>query len=568
MKNKKVIVVGLDGATFDVMMPWIKRGKLPNIQKLMEEGCYGNLESTIHPLSPQAWSSFITGKNPGKHGIFDFTWRRPYSYEVQLTNASYREGKSLWKILGEHEKMVGVINVPMTYPPEKVNGFMISGMDAPGTKSNFTYPPELYDEIIGRFGEYIIGQRLWEYSRRDRERDLITALKEMTRLRTEVTLYLMDRKKWDFLMVVYRASDIVQHRFWKYYDVNHPEYSKEGAAMFGSAIFEIYSDLDSALGRLLERVDENCSVIVLSDHGAGGFSDKSVYLNSWLESEGLLAYLDKSDRSKGSFNHRLEQHLLWAKSNLARYVPHKLKMDLQRFLPGLFNKMASLSYFSNIDWSKTKAYSEEVRTNIWINVKGREPDGIVEPGSEYENLRNEIIRRLSALKDGDTTVFEKVYKREELYKGKFLEHAPDLVLLQDQSKYELTPRSSLLAKERRPIRVPSLEERKNDIRPTCGHRMNGILIARGKHVKKNAKIHRANIIDLAPTMLYLMGHPINSDMDGKVIEEVFIDDFLKNNEIVYKDEPSEDQSAEKVLTVYDKEEQEIIEENLKGLGYL
>ena len=566
MKNEKVIVVGLDGATFDVMMPWIKRGKLPNVQKLMEEGCYGNLESTIHPMSPQAWSSFITGKNAGKHGIFDFTWRKPYSYEVQLTNASYREGKSLWKILGEHEKTVGVINVPMTYPPEGVNGFLISGMDAPGVNSQFTYPPELYDEIMGHFGKYIIGQRLWEFSRRGKERKLLEALKEMVRLRTDVSLYLLESRKPDFFMVVYRATDVAQHIFWKYYDSNHPLHPAMTNGL-ENAIYEVYHEVDLAIGRFKQVMDNDCSLILMSDHGFGGNSNKGIYLNSWLESEGFLGYADRRTKKGIVLNDRLEQCLLSAKGRLAQYIPRKLKLDLQRVMPRLFDKMTSISYFSHIDWSKTKAYSEEIRTNVWINLKGREPCGIVRP-EEYKDVRNELIKRICSLRDPETSrqIFARVYKREELYKGKFLDSAPDLILLQDQGQYELIPRSSLNVKRREAIRIPTGEERRKDTKPSGGHRLNGILIAYGKSFEKDHRINKANIMDLAPSILYLMGCPIESDMDGRIIKELFTDEFLKQNLPTYADTGAPDEIP-RLRKEYETEEEQEIKKRLEGLGY-
>jgi len=566
MKNHKVIVIGLDGATFELIMPWIKRGKLINIQELMAQGSWGELESTIHPLSPQAWSSFLTGKNPGKHGIFDFTWRKPHSYEVQLTNASHRKGKSLGKILSDYGKKVGIVNVPMTYPPEKVNGFMISGMDAPGENSNFTYPKELYQEILARFGKYIIGQRLWEYSRRGQERKLLEALKEMVRLRTDVSLYLFEKEKPDFFMIVYRATDVVQHIFWKYYDANHPLHPPQTKGL-ENAIYEIYREVDTAIGRFRKLMDDDCSIILVSDHGAGGNSNKSIYLNSWLKSEGFLEYLKKPIGKGTVFNDRLEQYLLSMKGRLARYIPSRLKIDLQRTFPQIFDKVASISYFSHIDWSKTKAYSEEIRTNIWINLKGREPNGIVNL-EEYEDLRNELIKKIYSFIDPETNkqIFVKVYKKEELYKGDFLDNAPDLILVQDQREYELVPRSSLHVKRRKPIKVPSKVESQKDTKPSGGHRLQGILIASGKYFGRKQEQIRVNIMDVAPTILYLMGCPVDINMDGKVISEIISHEFVKSHKVLYSS--SVTQKEEKTKREYDSVEQEEMKKRLKSLGYL
>jgi len=148
----------LDGATFKVITPWVKEGKLPTLAKIMEKGAWGELESTIHPLSPQAWASFMTGKNPGKHGIFEFVEHKPHSYDLRYVNGASVQGKKLWDILSDAGKRVCVINVPFTYPPNKVNGYLIAGLDAPGPHSNFCHPPELMAELTQKFGQYQLRQ--------------------------------------------------------------------------------------------------------------------------------------------------------------------------------------------------------------------------------------------------------------------------------------------------------------------------------------------------------------------------------------------------------------------------
>jgi len=153
-----VTVIGLDGATFRLILPWVKQGKLPTLKKMMDQGVWGNLQSTIHPLSPQAWASFMTGKNPGKHGIFEFVEHKANSYDLRYVNGGFVQGKKIWKLLSDAGKKVCVINVPFTYPPEKVNGNLIAGLDAPGLCSDFCYPPELLTEIIHKFGDYQLRQ--------------------------------------------------------------------------------------------------------------------------------------------------------------------------------------------------------------------------------------------------------------------------------------------------------------------------------------------------------------------------------------------------------------------------
>src|SRR5215813_2846442 len=164
----KVVILGLDGATFDLILPWVQSGKLPHFAQLLHQGISGRLRSTVPPMSPPAWNSFMTGKNPGKHGIFDFTGRKPQSYETSFINAAWRRAPDFWQYLTEAGKRIAVLSVPFTYPPEKVNGIMISGFDAPGIAGlvdrSATYPPELCEEIRSRVGEYPMAPNLFAYT--------------------------------------------------------------------------------------------------------------------------------------------------------------------------------------------------------------------------------------------------------------------------------------------------------------------------------------------------------------------------------------------------------------------
>lgn len=155
-KYRKIVVIGLDGATFDIIDPLIKKGKLPNLSKIMENGVRGELKSTIHPITPQAWTTFLTGKNAGKHGIFDFTSRKSNSYDIKFINASTRKAQSIFSILSKADKKVGAVAIPFTFPPEKINGFMLSGIDAPVGNEMAVHPDKIYTEIKRNFGRYYI----------------------------------------------------------------------------------------------------------------------------------------------------------------------------------------------------------------------------------------------------------------------------------------------------------------------------------------------------------------------------------------------------------------------------
>ncbi len=571
----KVFVLGLDGATFDLITPWVARGDLPNMKRLMDEGSHGNLMSAIPAHSAPSWSSFITGKNPGKHGIFDFSEHVDGSYEVRFVNASRRQGVSIWAIASQFDKKVAVVNVPMTFPPEKVKGIMISGMDAPGIDSNFTYPKTLSSELKRVIGDYSLEAGLWSYISKGEIDLAIEKQHETIEKRFEVTKHLMNHYSWDLFVSVFTATDRVQHAFWKYMDPRHPLYKPEQAEKFGDAILDVYRKMDHIVGYLLEHLGEDAVLFIMSDHGAGLCSNKTLYLNNWLCREGLLEYKDFRP-NHGSANTQRLKRLLYTKllSGLPRdfwkALPRETRDQVRKRFPALFNKMASQFFFSRINMDQTKAYAEESKNFIWINLKGREPRGTVNPGREYEEIREQIIRGLLNEKDPETDepVLDNVFKREDIYHGDNFEKAPDLVVtFKDlghvpRPSYTVAPDVVL-----RTIPRKELEQSESSTRANARHLPNGILFMRGKGIRAGHKIHGASIIDFAPTILYTMGLPVPTDMDGKVLESAYHEGLLLEKPISHEAVTLPSEPAMKDM-VYSPEEEEAIRQRLGDLGYL
>lgn len=561
--DRKVFLVGLDGATFDLITPWVNEGLLPNFARIMRGGSYGELQSIIPPLTTPAWASFITGKNPGKHGIFDFAERIDGSYDIRWVTSQSRRGRSLWKIISSHEGKVGVINIPNNYPLEKVNGFVIAWMDAPDSK-NFTYPPQLAKEIKDKIGEYIITILDWKENE-----DLSRFQENLHRMienRTQTTLYLMENKPWDFFAVLFSATDIVQHIFWSFMDSNHLGYDANGASKFGNTIRDVYSHIDSVLGEIINRLDEATTLILMSDHGAGGLR-YVVHLNKWLEEEGLLKFHGDSEkiyRKTFSLLQSLSTNTARkALSLLKQYLPQDMRSHLKKIFPGVRDKLEGMLFSSLFDWSRTQAYSLGSYGNIYVNLKGREPDGIVKPGKEYEELRDTISARLLELKDPVThkPVVQKVYRKEELYNGSFISKAADLIVHWSDGYHSVQRFGS----KEDSVFDPRLHLHLTNIRYSGCHRMNGIFVITGNGIKGNHEIKGARIIDLAPTILYLLGLPIPLDMDGRVLKDVFTEDYLNQYPIAYEESGYEEPSR---LVSYTDEEGKRIAERLKGLGYI
>lgn len=552
----KVFVIGIDSATFDVIEPLMKQGELPNILKLVKNGCSGPLRSTFPPVTPPAWVSFMTGKNPGKHGVFDFFAPPSHGYERPVLNANYIKSQTLWKILSDMGKTVGAINVPITYPPEKINGFIIPGiqygLDETGS---FTYPPELIGEINDKVGKYEVayGNLMGVYSH---ELDAyIQRWKEIHENREKTVLYLMDKYNWDFFMAVFYSVDAIQHRFWQYFDKTHPFYDEKGATKYSSVIPDFYKMIDRSIGKILDKLGNKGHVVVVSDHGMGP-EHKAFYLNTWLLREGLLSV----KKELYPFIWLKPPHIVFKILNKLRYkaIAWTIPMKLYNILKNSVDPRDGLKTTYFIKWSKTRAYAANyTEQGVYINLKGREPEGVVEPGAEYENIRDKIIDKLREITDPGSgeKLFDAVFKKEEVYHGPYIENAPDIFFLIKGATVLSHP--TLYHKDLFGV----------DFRNSATHRLNGIFIANGNGIEQNKHVNSSNIMDLAPTILHLLKLPVPTDMDGHVLEDIFTSKYKTENPINFTN-ISTDKSDSSNSGVFSGNESEDIKEKLRDLGYV
>jgi predicted AlkP superfamily phosphohydrolase/phosphomutase len=567
----KVFVLGLDGATFDLILPWAAKGKLPNFSRLLDEASWAPLESVPNMRSAAAWTSFMTGKNPGKHGIFEFYEPVPQSYDVRFVNGGTRKDKSLWTILSEAKRRVGVINVPMTYPAEKVNGFLIAGLDAPGPESHgFFHPTELHQELQDLFGRYILEPGLTGCIVGGNIDLALQRLQKELRQKERITAHLMQRYAWDFFMVVFRSLDAVQHCFWKHMDSTHPHHDPAQAEQYGSVILWTYKKIDEILGTIRTSLDEDTTLIVMSDHGFGQKHPANNQLNSWLASRGFLNFYGK-ERERGLTKRMATRLLAHSYRLLIGRTPRAIKERLSRLFPQLRNQVQSLLCHGKIDWSRTKAYSDSLFPIIRINLEGREPEGIVKPGHEYQQLLETIRQALLECRDETSgrRIVDGVFFRDEIYFGPQVEKAPDLLVRwKEEEKIsgialpDGALDSSHTSETARPL-VPG-----EDSKIISGdHRLHGVFLMSGKQIREGFRIPQPNIVDLAPTILQLMGLPIPSDMDGCVLSESFRDKAMARPHHLHADVVKET-STDHAQKQYSAEEQEAVSQRLRDLGYL
>ncbi len=215
---ERVLVIGLDSAPLAYVERWMAEGRLPNLSRFLQRGARGILRTVNPPLSPAAWSSFATGLLPAKHGVYDHIYRRPGSYDIAPANSHRRAGTPLWQLISEHGGSVGVINVPETYPPIPVNGFLISGMDTPSDDAPWAFPADLRAELQHATGGYeVFGPR----SKENLDRS-IAGMYQTIPMRARAGAYLWREHQPDFMILVFMETDVIQHKCWKYMDPAHP----------------------------------------------------------------------------------------------------------------------------------------------------------------------------------------------------------------------------------------------------------------------------------------------------------------------------------------------------------
>jgi predicted AlkP superfamily phosphohydrolase/phosphomutase len=530
----KVLVIGLDAATMDLVKPWAAAGHLPELARLMGEGVSAPLLSTPNMHSASAWTSILTGLNPGRHGLYVFSDRDFATNRQLFFKGGDREGQIISSHLALHGLSSGFLNVPMTYPAECfASGFMISGLDAPALNEKAFCPVELRRELFDRFPDYSFAPAgLGELMKAGRIDDAVHAWLKLIETQSEAARFLIETRPVDFFMTVFTASDWAGHNLW----------GPQRAAPFLS----IYQKLDRAIARLLALADSQTLVYVISDHGMGPHTGASYHLASWLESNGFMTRQGKG-RAKAS--------LMSAGRRAAKkIVPASVKEHIKsRVSDERIKRLQSDdkdSFYSSIDWEKTVAYSEPGRHVININLVGRNLHGKV-AATEYQNVCNRIIKELDGwVDDQGRKVVEKVVHREEVYRGPFVERASDLYVYWN-------PQANLGS--------PPKEVQARGFWWSGDHRPEGIFICKGPGIRAGVSLESASVYDFVPTVMHLAGLPLPEALDGRVIEEACTAEFLASHPRRIDQRRA---IGAKAQTDLSESEEEMVEEKLRSLGYL
>ncbi len=527
----RVLLIGWDGADWRILDPMLDAGALPNLRALIDRGARGVLRSTIPTHSWSAWPSFLTGVEPDDHDVWDILEHDPPGADKHLpvTYRSIKERTFLRDLTAAGREQL-IVNVPLTFPPPEIKGRLIAGGVLPKGKP-FTWPHSLGDELERAGVPWPINGMSWTTYHK-KIGPYLEEVHRVTKPRIAASLKLIDESDWEVAMFVFFSTDRVQHCLSEFLSSDHPDYTKNATTPTAEKVRDVYRMLDDALGQLVAKARDDDLVIFMSDHGFQSCT-RAVNMDRLLSELGFLQF---------SASQAVYGPLQWGP---IRGVARKVYDAL-----GLHGKVALRQA---VNWSKSRAYTSIRSTGegVSVNLEEREVSGVVKP-EDYEKVRDELAARIEGFLDPATgrSPVKKVWRREELFKGKFLESAPDLIF-EPAPLYSLTHAKSALE---------AADWVSGD------HRIEGVIVATGPKVANDAFGQQpANLVDLAPTILAAVGAPASVEHTGKVLrplvgEVVEVGPGERGGE-----EPAIPGMGDAAVTDTEADE---MEEHLRGLGYL
>ncbi len=524
-----LVILGWDSATFDVIDPLAAEGRLPAFSSLMGRGWRAPLHSTWPPMTDSAWTSAFTGLNPGGHGIFGSWYRAPGAYGCRYFSSRDRQARALWELTSTVR--CGVWNVPMTFPPTPLEGAMVAGYGAP-PGSRFCNPSSVQDELAERWPLEDLIDRAPHSTLESFLDDLLRGLEAQA----EALPWFAEATGADCLIAVWPHVDRAQHFFWRFRGTDHP---------LASAVDQVYEAMDRATGALLEAWPQT-DFMVVSDHGAGTL-EGDVNLGGWLAREGYAAYGTKRRPSVVD--------LAWKFPPSVRRLGRRIAPTIARTAVG-----ATLTgQLGAFDWAQTNAFLG-FHSDLWLNLRGREPDGVVDEAAA-PGLLEELSDKLLDLRDPATggPVFAAAYRRDEIYQGTASQLAPDLMLDSWSAGYRVAPArgpsADLVAP---PASLAGVNEAWS-----ADHRPEGIFVAAGPRIASGSS-KKLDLYDVCPTALALLEQPVPAGLDGRVIEEAVERAWLDRHPV----QSTEERATRASGGAYSDDEAAAVAAHLKDLGYI
>jgi len=522
-----VVCVGLDGATFDVIDPMVAAGRLPTLAKLVNGGSRAALRSVIPPLSAPAWVSFMTGTNPGRHGVYHFRTLEREGIGATLVGSWMYKGTTIFDRASEAGRRVLAFRVPMTYPAWPVNGTMIAGFPTPDPRTTYSEPPE-------------VGAAIGPLVQMNAMRSMVSSVADQAanfdfylERSTEVIVEQLRAGDIDFFCYVNSVTDWIAHKFWRFSDPDAPAYEPYAVDGGSTLVESFYEKVDDSLGRILDAAPDGALVVVLSDHGTGRRSTARFDTAAWLEEMGLFARAG-GGRSRG--RRRTAAALEWVKD----VVPKK--HWLWRHAPAVVRKrVASVrAEKAAVDWTRAEAYPVKLDHHVeGVNVNR----DLV--GDRYEAVRDAVLSAAAAAPQ-----ITGAHRREDVYAGPHAELAPDVIL-------ELDPACEF---------GPGTHAPENRLkRSSATHRQDGILVVAGPGVREGVDLGHASLLDVPATLMWALGLDVPAVMDGRVVADAFHPEFLAAHPVRIGSDGDEVAAAS---AVYTADEEAGMAAHLEELGYL
>ena len=557
--RKKTLVVGLDAVCWRYLNPLLEAGRVPTLQGLIDQGVSGKLISTMPAWTPVAWASIITGKNPGKHGVFDMMWRYPGSYAFTPTNNHLRLGTPFWEYLNREGFRSGLVNVPFTHPLDPLDGFAVAGFGTPESSQGLTYPRYLANQIEAEFGTFkpVVSAKLFKSS----PEIIFKAEREHQAEQVEMASKFSREFDVDVLAINLMLPDHANHYMPDMADVER-------------AICE--SDKD--LGKLIEAFKPD-HIMVLSDHGSRRVKGDFL-LYAWLRDNGYCVLEERGPAEREAALNWIIKQWIQSRTKMNGSSERALRFLLRTSLPRLPRSLAErfwdsaegiipfarehVKFSEQLDFQKTKVFPGSSYAGLlFINLMGREPDGVV-PAEERPALMEKLSASLNQLvnPDNDEPLFTSIYERENIYRGPALKYGPDLILDSYDSPW------NILESLKRGARAEAIHDQYFVANSTNygWHSRDGIFIFSGPDFASGSFLADGHVMDIPATLLRLYGIPIPEDYDGRPMAEVFTPKFLEQNPA--HTQPGDNQTEFALDTLYSEQESEQLVEQLRGLGYL
>lgn len=534
--TRKAVFIGLDGATFSILDPLMARGLMPFLKTFIDSGVRAELRSVVPPLTPPAWTSLMTGRTPGHHGIFDFfQLDTPGSKQIRFATSNDVRCETIWSIANRHSLRTTVLNFPVMFPPPALDGYVISGWMPWRQLRLGCHPADVYDRLKARPGfnprelamDMELEAKATEGCREDEYVDWVKLHTRREHHWLDVLRYLMGEDPSELTAILFDGPDKVQHLCWRFLDpALWPANPSPWEERIRDLCLDYFRQLDQILEELVTIAGAEATLVIASDHGFGATTEV-FHINTWLEKAGYLTWSDQ-----------------------AAFEGDK---------PGILGMGYLARHTHWLDWERTKAYAPTPTSNgvhiVMADHNGHQ--GV--PPEQYAGFRAELVEDLYNIVDPATgeAVVSHIWSREEAFLGSAAGLAPDLTLaLRDGGLVSILPAETPLRHRPKPVGT---------------HRPLGVFTASGPGVRQGVALQELSILDVAPLLLYSLGLGIPEDLEGRLPLEIYEPSFRASRpvEIIPATSRGSEQLPEPGADIiYDEEAEAVMLARLRDLGYI